>query len=169
MITDSYKRFLQVLFLAALQVLVFSHIHLWGYATPLVFVSLLIYVPSSSPRIPTLIWSFLLGLFVDIINTTPGVACGSMTLAAMCQRPLLGIMAPRDSGEDITPSYSSMGTTNHVRYVALLIGIHQIAYFILDIFSFHHIGEFFLYALSSYVLTLLIVLAMERLRDKMLR
>ena len=165
MINDSFKRFIQMMVLLALQMLVFNHIHLGGYAPPLVYVALLLYIPLNAPRVPNLIWAFVMGLLVDITNTTPGVGAAAMTVAAMCQPALLKMMMPRDATDTISPSYASMGVGNHMRYAAILIAIHHIVYFMLDFFSFHDVGEFFLYALGSYALTLVLVLLMERMRS----
>ena len=44
--------------LIALQVLVFNHIHIAGYATPLPYVYFLLILPSDTPRSALLMWGF---------------------------------------------------------------------------------------------------------------
>lgn len=166
MITEILLRLAQLVGLFLLQLLVCSHIHLWGYATPLPFVALLLYVGSDASRVVTLLAAFLLGMMTDIISSTPGVGAASMTLVAMLQPALLRFMAPRDAGDILIPGFTPMGRNAHLRYMAAIIGIHQVAYFTLDFFSFHHFTEFLLTLLTSFLLTYAVVWVMETIRDR---
>lgn len=166
MIITFLIRLLQMLALIAAQVLVFNHIHLMGYATPMVYVVFLLYFPWHTSRVGILFWSFVLGFIIDFFTNTPGVAAGSMVLAAMIQPVLLNAMVPKDSVEDMAPTYKSMGRWNHVRHVMLVILIQQVAFFLLERFSFFQWKELLLSFLGSYLLTLILVLALESFRGR---
>lgn len=166
MLTELVRRLLAAAALFLLQLLVFSHIHLWGYATPLVGVAFILYLPSNASRVVSLVAAFLLGLGMDMISSSPGVGAASMTLLAMLQPTLLTLMATREGGEAILTGFRHMGTAAYTRYVAVVVALFVAVYFLLDVFSFAHILDFLLTLLSSYVLTLAVVLAMEKVRDK---
>lgn len=72
--------------LVLLQALVFNHVHIFGYATPMPYVYFLLILPSDTPRWLYVVLGFALGLCIDILTTTPGIAAG-----ATC---LLGLLAP---------------------------------------------------------------------------
>ena len=87
--------------LSLAQVLVFNHIHLFGYATLLLFVYFVVMFPRNYPRWAMLLWSFFLGLFADLFSNTPGIAAASLTLIAFAQPYLLDLFIPREAPENM--------------------------------------------------------------------
>ena len=163
MIQTLLKRLMQLLLLVVLQVLVCNHIHLFGLATPMLYVLFLVWTPLNANRIVSLLSAFALGLIVDIYSNTPGEAAASLTLAAFIQHPLLHTMAPKESIEDMVPSYKTMGTWNHIYYVTILTVVHHTGFYLLESFSFFHARELWLSLLSSTMLSLLLMLTVESL------
>ena len=153
-----------LLLLLALQVLVFNHLHLWGVAVPLVFVYLLLMFPKDTPRWEVMVWGFVMGLSVDVFANTPGVAAGAMTVTGLVQPVLLGLMLPKDTVEAFTPSYRLMGTWTYLRYVLMLVLFHHIAFFSLEFFSFFHWEHWLTELLGSWLLTVVVISVLERLR-----
>ncbi len=166
MIVTELKRLLYVLLLVALQVLIMRHIHLWGYAPPLLTPLMLVFLPMNISRSETLLWAFFTGLLVDIFYNTPGVGSGAMTMAALIQPSLLNHMAPKDVPEDMEPTFRTMGTWNHFRYVMLIFIIHHAIYFMLESFSFFHFTELCISMLSSLMMSMLFAVSIEHLRNK---
>lgn len=80
---DFVKRLLLFLGLLLVQVLVLNHVHLFGYGTPLPYIYFAISFRRGYPKWGVLVWSFLLGLCIDMFSNTPGVAAASMTLAGL--------------------------------------------------------------------------------------
>lgn len=166
MILDLLKRLLQMVLLLAMQVLLFNHIILLGYATPLIYVAMLLYVPLNANRIGTLVWAFVLGSLVDMFSNTPGVSAFSLTFVAMIQPNLLKIYAPKDTVEDMTPNYKTMGTWNHLRYMTILLLVHHILYFVLESFSFFNLRDMAIAFGISICVSWLLIAVMELLRGK---
>lgn len=158
------KRLLQLSILLALQVFLMNHLHLGGYGAPCVYVALLLYIPVNAHRIATLVWAFVLGLLVDMFSNTPGLSAASMTFAAMWQPGLLHALVPRDSLEDMTPTYRTMGVMNHLRYLTLLLLLHHSVYFILESFSFFNWYDLLLSTGSSFVLSWGVIALLEMWR-----
>ncbi len=67
------------------QALVLNHIHLFNCATPLLYVYMVLHFQRNAPKWSLLLWSFLMGLLVDVFSNTPGVAAGSMTFIGFIQ------------------------------------------------------------------------------------
>ena len=76
------SQILLCLVLLIVQALVLNNIHLFGFATPLLYVYTVICMRRNFPRWAALVISFLLGLGIDIFSNTPGVAACSLTLLA---------------------------------------------------------------------------------------
>ena len=115
--------------LVAAQLLVFNHIHLFGYATPLPYVYLVLSLPMDTERWEALLWGFTCGLLADITMLTPGVGAFALTLTAFMQPTLLKLMAPKDAVEDMRPSYSTMGFWSYSYYAGILTLQFSLAYF----------------------------------------
>ncbi|MCF0195660.1 MAG: rod shape-determining protein MreD [Bacteroidaceae bacterium] len=159
-------RLAQFMLLLALQVLVFNHIHLFGYATPILTSALLLYFPQKTTRIQLLVWSFVMGLCVDVFSNTPGVCSGSMTFVAMLRPFLLALQAPKDSDETLVPTYQSMGRWSHGRYIFLLLLTHLAAYYALDSFSYFHLTDVLITFGASLGLSLFLLLLIDSFRRK---
>ena len=164
MLITFLKRLLQMVGLVALQVLVCNHIHFLGYATPMLYVLFLVWLPLNANRTGNIIWAFLLGLVIDILSNTPGEAAGAMTLTALVQWPLLHASVPKDCLEDMVPSYKSMGRWNHIRYIFLLTLVHHAMFFLLESFSFFHLTSVLISFGASLALSFVLMLTLETLR-----
>lgn len=166
MIITFLQRLLWLAALVAAQMVVFNYMHFFGYATPLPFVYLLLIFPMDTQRWTILLWGFACGLLSDIVSLTPGIGAASMTLAAFIQPPLLALMAPKDSAEDLEPSYASLGFWQYVRYASIITFIFCAAYFLLSSFNFFHVLDLAISFVSSWVLTLVLCLLIEGVRKK---
>ncbi len=164
MLVTQLIRLLQMLGLVSLQVLVMNHIHLLGYATPLVYVVFLLYFPLNTSRVEILLWSFALGLIVDIFSNTPGIASSAMTLAGMVRPPLLSAIVSKDVADNMSPNYHTLGWWTHARFILILVLIHHITYFALESFSFFNPVDLGISCASSIVLSLLIIYTLEIFR-----
>lgn len=149
--------------LLLVQVLVFNHIHLFGYATPLLYVYFVLPARRGFPKWALLLWAFLLGLSVDIFSNTPGLAAASMTLVALIQPYLLELFVPRDSPDDLKPSFRSLGAAKYMFYTFILMFVYSVVFFSLEIFSFFNWLQWLASAGGSMLLTLVLVWVIENL------
>ncbi len=160
------KRVAQLAFLAAAQVLVCNHFHLLGYATPMVYVLFLCYLPANTSRVAAMLWSFALGFIIDFLSGTPGLASASLTLAAFAWRPLLEAMAPKERADDFTPSFRTLGKNGHAFFMLTLTAIHHTAYVALEYMSLFSFFDALLTLIASLILSMVVMLAAETLRDR---
>ncbi len=153
-----------MLMLVAVQVLLLNHVHLWGYASPLLLPLFLAFMPLGASRCGTQLWAFSAGMIVDVFSNTPGVGSGAMTFAALLQPTLLELMVPKDAPEDLLPNCRTMGRWNHFRYVALIFILHHTVYFALESFSFFHLKDTLISLVSSLALSVSLAWMIESVR-----
>ena len=110
-----------------------------------------------------LLWAFLLGLSVDVFSNTPGLAAASMTLVALIQPYLLELFVPRDSPDDLKPSFRSLGAAKYMFYTFILVFVYSVVFFSLEIFSFFNWMQWLASAGGSMLLTLVMVWVIENL------
>ena len=109
--------------LCVVQILILNHIHLFGVAIPLLYIYFVITFHRNTPKWAILLWSFALGLAIDVFSNTPGLAAGSLTLIAVIQPYLLEMFIPRDSMEELDVSAKILGWGNFIIFSAVLIFI----------------------------------------------
>ncbi len=160
------NRLVWFLALALVQVLVLNNVWLFNVATPLLYVYFVITFHRNTPKGEILLWSFCLGLLIDIFANTPGLAAGTLTLIALLQPYLLELFVPRDSVEDLDVSVATLGLGKFCMMSAVLIFLYALLFFALESFNFFSWQLWLARTLFSTVLTMIVILAVESIRSK---
>ena len=163
---EFFKRLLLFLVLLLAQVLVLNHIHLFDCATPLLYVYFVVSFQRGFPRWAILLYSFLLGLCLDIFSDTPGVATTSMTLLGFLQPYILELFMQRDDDENFQPAIFTMGPVTFFYYSLLLTLVYCVVCFALETFSFFNWLQWLLSVVGSFVLSELLLFVVDGIRKK---
>lgn len=163
---DFLKGTLWFLILVLAQVFVLNHIHLFGVATPLLYIYFVLLFRRNTPQWIMLLLGFFMGLVIDTFSNTPGISAASMTLIAALQPYVLHPFIPRDSADDLQPGMDTLGFFQYVWYAAILTVIFTLSFFSLEMFSFFNILEWLKCIGGSTLLTLLMILVIEHVRSR---
>lgn len=161
---DQVKRISLFVVLLLVQGLVLNHIHLFDCATPLLYIILVMRFRRNQSRWSALLWSFALGLCVDVFANTPGVAAASMTVMGLVQPYLFELFVPRDSTDDLEPSIRTIGVTSFLWYAFIMVLLYCILFFTLETFNFFNWLQWLECIGGSTVLTYLLVMVLENFR-----
>ena len=156
--------FFLAIILVLAQALVFSRIHVFGVATPFVYVYFAMFFQRNASRWLQLVSCFLVGLIVDMFCNTPGLSAASLTLVGFVQPYLLEAFLSKEDSDKYVPSIKNMGLMRYFSYALILTLLFCIVMFSLEAFSFSHFAEWILCVSSSFVLTLLLVLIIDAIR-----
>lgn len=152
--------------MCVVQVLFLNRIHLFGVAIPLLYVYFPLTFHRGIAKWEALLWSFGLGLAIDVASNTPGLASASLTLIGMLQTYLVELFLPRDAPEKVEISISTLGWGKFVSLSTILILLFCLVFFALEAFNFFD----WLYWLecvgASTLLTLVMILAIESVHRK---
>lgn len=160
------SQILLCLVLLIVQALVLNNIHLFGFATPLLYVYTVICMRRNFPRWAALVISFLLGLGIDIFSNTPGVAACSLTLLAFVQPLLLSLFLPRDSADDFLPTIYSLGVAKYINYAFIATLLYCVVFYTLEMFNFFNWILWLECVGGSTLITLLILVVVDNMRRK---
>ena len=161
---EQVRRFVLFVVLLLVQGLVLNHIHLFDCATPLIYIILVLHFRRNQSRWSALLWSFSLGLCVDVFANTPGVAAASMTLMGLVQPYLFELFIPRDSADDLEPTIRSIGVSSFFLYVFIMILLYCLVFFTLETFNFFNWIQWLKCIGGSTMLTYLLVMALESIK-----
>ncbi len=161
MSADFFKRlgWFALFFLA--QVIVLGRIHLFHYATPLFYVYFVTMFPRNYPKWSVLLWSFLLGLIIDIFSNTPGLAASVMTLLAAIQPYYLELYVPRDSADNLQPSMKTLGPVKYAYYMVPMVLLYCLLFYCLEMFTFFNAFYWLMCVVGSSLLTIVLIFTFE--------
>ncbi len=151
---------LRFLVLVLVQALVLDHMDVAnGYMVPCLYVLFLLLLPFELPAWALLVIGALTGLTMDFFSSTPGMHMSACVVMMFGRIHLQDLMAPRDGYEfGMRPTVSSMGIAWFITYAGLLILLHHIWLFAVEVYSFDRLGGAFLRALLSAIFTLALCL-----------
>lgn len=152
--------------LVLLQVLILNNVHIAGYATPFLYIYLILKFESDTPRNALMLWAFFLGLAVDVFSDTPGMNAAATVLLAFLRPTFLRLFVPRDTLDTLVPAIRTMGILPFLKYLVVSVLVHHGLLLTLEFFSSAHIGTLLLRIAASTLLTVTCIMAVEGIRKK---
>lgn len=147
--------------LSLAQVLIFSQIHLFGYATATIFTIFLLKLPRHTTRNELMVWGFLFGIVADMFCNTPGIHSAAATAMAFFRNTVLSAFTHKGLPEDFVPGVKSIKWGGYMIYAVICISIFYTMLFALELFSIRYYTSLIISTTSSTVLTMLFVTVTE--------
>ena len=166
MTTDFLKRIVLFLVFVLAQALMLGGIHLFNCATPLLYVYFVMMFPRNYPKWALLLWSFTMGLLIDVLFNTPGLAAASITLIAAIQPYLLEAFTTQDSAENLEPTLKTLGWEKYTVYAVMTVLIFCVVIYSLEMFSFFNLLHWAMCVIGSTLITLVFIFTFEIARSK---
>lgn len=152
--------------LVLLQALVLNNVHIAGYATPFLYIYLILKFESDIPRNVLMLWGFFLGLAVDVFSDTPGMNAAATVLLAFVRPSFLRLFVPRDMVEGFVPAVRVMGIGSFLKYLVACVLVHHTLLLTVEFFSLAHLLTLLLRIVTSTLLTVACIMAVEGIRKK---
>ena len=156
------RNIIRFVFLVLLQVLILNNIQFSGYINPYFYIYFILLLPFDTPRWLLLISAFLLGFSIDAFTNTLGLNTAASVFIAFL-RPF--VITAISTGTEVTagPSLRNQGLKWFAYYSIILVLVHHVTLFYLEIFRFTEFFQTLLRVLLSSVFTLLLVFIAEYL------
>ena len=120
--------------LVLVQVLVFNRLNFFGFINPMVYILFLYWYPIKENRAAFIGLSFLLGLSIDLFSDTMALhSAATITIAYL--RPAIMRFVFGINYEFQSFKLSNTTRAQQFTFLALLILVHHLVYFSLEIFS----------------------------------
>lgn len=129
---------IRFILLVLVQVLVFNRLNFFGFINPMVYILFLFWYPIKENRPAFIALSFLLGLSIDFFSDTMAIhAAATVTIAYL--RPAIMRFVFGINYEFQSFKLSNTTRAQQFTFLALLILVHHLMYFSLEIFSFANV------------------------------
>ena len=150
---------LSFLVLVLIQVLLLNNIQLSGYLNPYIYILFILSLPNDIPDWALLVLAFFLGITVDLFSHTVGMHSSATVFMAFLRPTILRSLEPRGGYEpDTRPSVQEYGFNWYFKYAALMVLVHHLFLFYIEVFK---VSDFFLTfsrAILSAIFSLIIIL-----------
>ena len=125
---------IRFILLVLVQVLVFNKLNFFGFINPMVYILFLYWYPIKENRATFIGLSFLLGLSIDIFSDTMALhSAATITIAYL--RPAIMRFVFGINYEFQSFKLSNTTRAQQFTFLALLILVHHMVYFSLEVFS----------------------------------
>ena len=151
--------------LVLIQVLLLNNINFLGYINPYIYILFILAFPLTANKGLLIFLSFILGLTMDMFSDSGGVhAAASVAIGYL--RPALLKFSFGVSYEYNTIKISTASLGQQITYVAVMVLIHHLLLFSLEIFSTDHILLILKSTLFSGIFSVVLILAAIQLFSK---
>ena len=143
--------------LVLLQVVLLDDINFLGYINPYLYILFILLFPLTGNKTLLILLSFLLGLSVDIFNDSGGIHAAASVFIAYI-RPLVLKFSFGISYEYNTTRISNVPINQRVLYITVMVLLHHLVLFSLEIFSISHILLILKSTLFSSIFSILLLI-----------
>lgn len=155
--SEIFINILRFLGLVLLQALILNHINFLGFVNPYLYILFIIVFPLAGNKSLLIFLSFLLGLSVDMFSDSGGIhAAASVVIAYL--RPLALKFSFGVSYEYNTVKINKAPLSERFSYVTMMVVVHHLVLFTLEIFSFSNILLVLKSALFSSIFSVILIL-----------
>ena len=148
-------------------VLLKSGLSINGYSVfvPFFYILFLIMLPVNLNKSLTLIVCFITGLVMDLYSNTHGLHASACLLLGLVRPFIIEIFFnPTDKNYNKTiPTLSKMGIKNFLTFSFILTLIFNFYYYLVDIWSVHHLVYMFIKIILSTIVSLILFLVSQAL------
>ncbi|MCQ2332509.1 MAG: rod shape-determining protein MreD [Paludibacteraceae bacterium] len=155
--------FIWFIVLVALQVLFFNHVQINFFINPFPYIFLIVVFPNKVSRIELMLVGFFMGLLIDVLSGSYGIHTIATTLIAYMKPSLLKLTAMPEILDKYAPRFGNMDWS-FAWYAGLVTFIHHLVLFSLESFDFSLILFVLLKTIISTILSLAIILLMDKLK-----
>jgi rod shape-determining protein MreD len=149
-------RFLVII---GIQILVLNQIHFSGFITPYLYPMFILLLPFNTRGYSLLLTAFFTGLAIDMFSDSLGMHASATLIMAFLRPAVISLITIKTEFEqDIEPRFEVMGAGWVFIYTLILILIHHLSLFTLEIFRFAGYGETLLRTILSTAFSVLLIM-----------
>ena len=155
------KNIIRLVTIALIQVILLKRVYLgwedFNYISVIIYPLIIILLPIRTPKLLLLVIGFLLGLFIDLFYDSPGVHTSATVFIAFIRPAVLSMLEPRGGYPmQASPTKHSFGNNWFFTYSGIILFIHLLIYFSMEVFTFVYFFEILLKTLFSFIVSFII-------------
>ena len=163
--TKAFLHIKRFFILIGLQVIVLNNVQISGYLNPYIYILFIMLLPPKMPKALVLSLAFLTGFTVDVFENSYGIHAAASVFMAYARPTVLSLVSVK-GGEDLeTIGIRQLRFARFFTYSGILCILHHFTLFYIEAFRLNEFIDTFVRALTSTVISLLIILLIESVRS----
>ena len=152
------RNIIRLLVVVLLQIFIINNIEISSMINPYFYVIFILLLPFETPGWILLASSFALGLVVDLFMNTPGLHAASCVFMALLRPQVLNMISPRDGYDPGSfPRLHYYGFNWFLKYSMILVFVHHLVLFYIEVFRFSSFIDTFLKVILSTLLSVVLI------------
>lgn len=148
-------RFIILIFI---QIFILNKVYLGGYINPYLYVLFILTLPFNTPKWLLLPSAFLCGLVIDYFSNSLGMNAAACTFIGFMRPVVLQtIMVNREFSPGDEPGIGTMSPRWFFIYASIMVVIHHLILFYIEVFRFSEFFVTFFRAMLSSAVTLILI------------
>lgn len=143
--------------LVLVQVLIFNQVQFIGFINPYVYILFVLLLPLSTPKYALLILSFFLGLVIDVFSNSLGIHSAATVFIAYARPLIIRAISSREEDMSDYPGLLQNKLSWFVRYVTIMVVIHHLLLFYIEVFTLANFFNTLYRALISSLFSIIII------------
>ncbi len=153
-----------LLLLLFMQVFLLDNLHWLGLVHPYVYLWAILLLPMELPRWMQMLLGATIGMLIDWFTHSPGIHMAGCVMIAFLRPQLVANYVQDVDRLKGAITINVLGLGNYLRLLAILIVVHHSIVFMLEAFTFYHLGYTLLQILLSGVFSFAFILMLEYVR-----
>lgn len=167
MLNEVIRNIIRFIVLVAVQVLIIKNIELGRFINPFIYVLFIVVLPFETPKWVLLLSGFTVGITIDMFYDTSGMHAVACVFMAYVRPGILKLFSPRDGYEFGTqPTIQYLGVPWFLSYSGILIFLHHLILFYIEVFRFSEFFSTFFRVIISTIFTVLLVVISQYLFNR---
>lgn len=143
--------------LVLLQIFLVDNISLSVYFHPLIYIAFVIMLPFETKPVWMVLLSALLGLTIDLMTGMGGLNVIATTATGFLRSAVVKATTGHNAIDDSVPSLNRLPEKNFRLYVAAMVVLHSMIYFVMESLSWLHIFHTLLRVVVSDIVAILFI------------
>jgi len=161
------KNIIRFIFLILLQVIIFNNIHFFKFITPNIYLLFILLLPFETPKWLLLFLGFSTGITMDIFDNTLGLHTIACTFSAYIRPWVTTVISTKQDYEPgAFPGIKSQGFSWFFKYSLIIVTVHDLIIFYLEIFKLSGFFETLWRAILNIIFTMIFILVIQRITEK---
>lgn len=159
------RNIIRFVLLLLLQVFVLNNILVHQLVSLNLYMLFVLLLPFNLPRPALMLMGLLMGLSLDMFMNTMGMHAAACVFIAYLRPFIMNILSPQGGFETTqkTPSMTSMGISQFLIYAVILVFLHHLVFFALEVFGFGNLLYLLLKVILSTAASLVLIVLYELL------
>ena len=150
--------------LVLFQITILNNVRLSGYINPYLYVLFIFALPFRTPGWFMLLLAFAMGFAIDVFSHTLGFHIAACVMMAYFRPYVLRLVSTHEEyPKESAPSANEFGFNWFFRYSLILVSIHHIVLFFVEMYRFTDILQTLVRTVVSIVFTLALIILSEYL------